>query len=515
MTGEVFAAIDVGSYEMALKIFELSHERGVRELDHVRHRIDLGSETYASGTISSEHVDEMIRILSEFRRIMKEYGATHYKAYGTSAIRETRDIVILKDLIKLRTHLNIDVLSNSEQRFLDYKSIALNNEQFKEVIKRPTAVVDIGGGSIQLSVFEKDALIATQNLKIGVLRLHSTMELVQAPRKRYYELISELVNSQLGVFSKMYLKDRNIENLIVIDDYVSPVVRKVMNYKDIEGLLTIAEYARFFERAGDVNSMEVARKFDMPEENVPLLYVSAVLIKCILDMTKAEKLWTPGVTLCDGIAYEYAEKKNYIVSAHDFENDIISCAQNISKRYMGSKIRRETLWQIASEIFDSTKKIHGLSKRERLLLQVASMLHDCGKYISMINLGDCCYNIIMSTEIIGLSHKERGIVANVVRYNHEKFDYYESGSPYLEGFDYSDYLVIAKLTAILRIANGLDRTHKQKFKDIKVSVEDKNLVISIDSRADVTLEKGLFKNRAGFFEEVFGLKPVINLRKVI
>ncbi|MBP3274190.1 MAG: HD domain-containing protein [Butyrivibrio sp.] len=515
MTGEVFAAIDVGSYEMALKIFELSDKRGVKELDHVRHRMDLGSETYATGKIGSRHVEEMMRILTEFRQIMKTYGATHYKAYGTSAIRETRDIVVLQELIRQRTHIQIDVLSNSEQRFLDYKSIALKNEQFQEVIKRPTAIIDIGGGSIQISLFEKDALIATQNLKTGVLRLHAIMQTVHATRNRYFELISELVGSQLAVFSKMYLKDRKIENLIIIDDYVSPVVRKLKSDTEMEGFITSTEYKGILERASDANAASVAKKLDMPEENIPLLYVSGILIKCIIDLTKAENIWAPGVTLCDGIAYEYAEKKNFIKAPHDFEHDIISCAQNISKRYMGSKSRRETLWKIASEIFDNTKKIHGLSKRERLLLQVATMLHDCGKYISMINLGDCSFNIIMSTEIIGLSHKERTIVANVVRYNHELFDHYGEGSQYLEGLSFEEYLVVAKLTAILRVANSLDRTHKQKFKDVKVTVKDRELIINIDTRDDITLEKGLFTNRAQFFEEVFGIKPVIKQKKMI
>ncbi|RKM61040.1 HD domain-containing protein [Butyrivibrio sp. CB08] len=515
MTGEVFAAIDVGSYEMALKIFELSDKRGVKELDHVRHRMDLGSETYATGKIGSRHVDEMIKILGEFRQIMKSYGATHYKAYGTSAIRETRDIVVLQELIRQRTHIQIDVLSNSEQRFLDYKSIALKNEQFQEVIKRPTAIIDIGGGSIQISLFEKDALIATQNLKTGVLRLHAIMQTVHATRHRYFELISELVNSQLAVFSKMYLKDRKVENLIIIDDYVSPVIRRLKPEQGMEGFATRQEYYGFLDKANGVNATDVAKMFGMPEENIPLLYVSSILIKCILEITKAENLWAPGVTLCDGIAYEYAEKKNFIKSPHNFEHDIISCAQNISKRYMGSKSRRETLWKIASEIFDNTRKIHGLSKRERLLLQVATMLHDCGKYISMINLGDCSFNIIMSTEIIGLSHKERSIVANVVRYNHELFDHYGEGSPYLEGFSYEDYLIVAKLTAILRVANSLDRTHKQKFKDVKVTVKDRELIINIDTRDDITLEKGLFTNRADFFEEVFGIKPVIKQKKMM
>ncbi len=513
MNGEVFAAIDLGSYEMALKIFELSEKNGVRELDHIRHRMDLGSETYATGQISISHMDEMLRILSEFRQIMKGYGATHYKAYGTSAVRETRDFVVLQELIKQRTHIQVDVLSNSEQRFLDYKSIALKGDQFKEVIKKPTAIIDIGGGSIQISLFEKDALVATQNLKTGVLRLHAIMNTVQATRLKYFELISELVNTQLAVFSKMYLKDRKIENLIIIDDYVSPVLRRIKNEPGQVGYTSASEYNGFLDNAADKNSIEVAKRFNIPEDNIPLLYVSAILIKCILDITKAEHLWAPGVSLCDGIAYEYAEKKNFIKTPHDFEQDIVSCAQNISKRYMGSKSRRETLWQIAATIFDNTKKIHGLSKRDRLLLQVATMLHDCGKYISMVNLGDCSYNIIMSTEIIGLSHKERQIVANVVRYNHEDFDHYDSRSPFLEGLSQEDYLKVAKLTAILRVTNGLDRTHKQKFKDIKVSLKDKEMIIYIDTRADITLEKGLFGNRANFFEEVFGIRPIIRQKR--
>nr|WP_297769673.1 HD domain-containing protein [uncultured Butyrivibrio sp.] len=515
MTGEVFAAIDVGSYEMALKVFELSHKNGVRELDYVRHRMDLGSETYATGRISHRHVEEMIRILLDFRQIMKSYGVTHYQAYGTSAVRETRDIEVVRDLIQQRTGIRIDILSNSEQRFLDYKSIALKHGFFKEIIAKPTAIVDIGGGSIQISLFEKDTLVATQNLKTGVLRIHTTMELVHAPRLKYMELVSELVNSQLSVFSKLYLKDNSIDNIIVIDDYVSPLVQRFSKEGKGDGYITTQEYLGFLAQANQVSDIVVAKKLNIPEDNVPLLYVSGVLIKCILDATNASNIWAPGITLCDGIAYEYAERKNFIRSPHDFEQDIVACAQNISKRFMGSKSRRETLQKIALTIFDNTKELHGLGKRDRLLLQIATILHDCGKYISVVYLGDCSYNIIMSTEIIGLSHLERLMVANIVRYNHEEFEYFGSPSRYMEGISREDYLRVAKLTAILRAANGLDRTHKQKFKDVKVKLEDDELVITVDTKADITLEKGLFNNRAAFFEEVFGIRPVIRQKKML
>lgn len=173
---------------------------------------------------------------------------------------------------------------------------------------------------------------------------------------------------------------------------------------------------------------------------------------------------------------------------------------------MGNKKRSETLEKIALNIFDHMKKIHGLGKRERLLLSLATILHDCGKYISMSNLGECSYNIILSTEIIGLSHAEREIVANVVKYNHQQFGYYEEISESL-ALDKSSYMIIAKLTAILRVANALDRSHKQKFKDIQVALKGNTLLIAVNTDEDITLEQGLIGGRADFFEEVYSVRP--------
>lgn len=511
---KTFAAIDVGSFELSMKIFEISSKRGMREIDHIRHRIDLGTATYAKGKMAYERVDELCRYLNEYTEIMKTYKVSEYKAYGTSAVRETENTLILLDQIRQRTGIHIEVLSNSEQRFLHYKSIAFKGDAFNQFIEKGTAIVDIGGGSIQISLFDKDSLVATQNMRLGVLRLRDMLRQLNAGKRQYGQLIEEIADSQLAVFKKLYLKDRQIENIIIVDDYISTLVQKQFFSENVGEQVDVKSFGPFMENFRGKSLQELTRLLGMPEESIELLYISFFLLKRIIGVMDTKMLWAPGVTLCDGIAYEYAQNNGIVQTAHDFEQDIIACAQNISKRYLGSRKRGETLEKIALTIFDSMKRVHGLGKRERLLLRIATLLHDCGKYISMVNLGECSYSIIMATEIIGLSHVEREIVANVVKYNHMEFEYYDELGR-VSTLDQESYLKVAKLTAILKIANGMDRSHKQKFRDVKTVLRENVLTITVDTNEDITLEKGMFDRRADFFEEVYSVRPVIKQKRTL
>ena len=171
----------------------------------------------------------------------------------------------------------------------------------------------------------------------------------------------------------------------------------------------------------------------------------------------------------------------------------------------------DALVQMSDLIFNTTKKIHGLGSREKLLLDVSAILHDCGKFINIANGPQCSYDIILASEIIGLSHKEREIVANAVLYKSHNLPPYEVLADRL---DRESYLLVAKLAAILSVANAMDRSHKQKFKNIKAVIKGKELVITIETAGDASLEKALFDTRAGNFEDIFSMKPVIKEKRV-
>ena len=514
MSVKTFAAIAVGSYELSMKIFEFSGKNRMHQIDMLGRRIDLGSDTYAYGKISAEKVDELCRTLKEFTEIMKAYKVDEYKAYGTSAIRETENAAIVLDQIAQRTGIRIESLSNSEQHFLDYKSVASKGEDYRKIIEDKTAILEIGGGSIQISLFDNDTLVSTQNLLLGVLRIQEYLNRFRVKRSNRENFITEMAMAQLDNYKKLYLKDREIRNLIVIDDYFSPWVIKKAGGEQNRVVVAREIFYKALERLRGENPARLSVALDIPEEKVPLMFVSGVLIGLLAELMDVKQIWMPGVTLCDGIAYEYAEKQKLLRGEHDFERDIVACAMNMNKRYMGSRKRAEALENISVSIFNSLKKIHGLGSRELLYLRLASILQECGKFISMMNIGESSYQIVMATEMIGLSHQEREIVANVVRFNHSKFIYY-SGRNDVCGLDREAYLTVAKLTAILRLANGLDRSHKQKLKGLKASLKESQLILSADTTEDITLEKGFFEERSEFFQEVFSIEPVLKQKKEI
>ena len=510
MAVRTFAAIDVGSYELGMKIFEFTNKGGMKEIDSIRHSIELGTDTYQDGIIDTDHMDELCEVLADFSSIMRSYKVDDYKAYGTSAIRETKNRMIVAEQIKLRTGIKVDVLSNSEQRFLHYKAAAIKGKRFDEFISEGCAIVDIGGGSIQISLFDNDTLVTTQNIRLGVLRTMDMLAALQPKTRDIEGILKELIDNQLQVFKKLYLKGKTIKNLILIDDYVSVMLYHTGS-KDRS--FTADDFKMACDKLSTMTPGEIASRYGINEETVPYLMPATALVSRVIKITKAENIWSPGVSLCDGMAYEYAEKEKLVHYRHDFENDIIACAKAMSKRYQGNESRNELIERVAVDLFDATRKIHGMGRRDKLLLRIASLLNDCGRYISIEAGAECGYDIIMATEMIGLSHAEREIVANIVRFNKMKFKYYdELASQSL--IDRASYIKVAKLSAIFRIADGVCRSYRTKVNDVRFAVKGGELTINVYTVDDINLEQGFFFRKASLFEEVFSVKPVLKFKRI-
>jgi exopolyphosphatase/guanosine-5'-triphosphate,3'-diphosphate pyrophosphatase len=509
MAVTIFAAIDIGSYEVSMKIFEMSKKIGLHELNHVRYGLELGKDVYATGKPDVRKMDALCEILLDFKNIMKEFGVDEYRVCGTSAFREVRNADLVIDQIYRRTGLQIEILSNAEQHFLGYKSIAAIETGFRKIIQKGTAILDVGGGSLQISLFDKDTLVTTQSLKIGSVRIRERLRSLEKETIHYDQLIDEFIRNDLIAFRRLFLKDRDIKNIILMGDLLTDTIfREQIQDK----IITREEFSQLCDRLNHMSEQEMADKLEIDPEHASLVLPTVIVCRSILELLSAESMWVPGVALTDGMAYDFGEKRKLIRSAHNFENDILVASRNIAKRYSSAEKHLQGTSNVALTIFDSMKKIHGMGARERLLLQIAVLLHDCGKYISMGDVAECSYRIITATEIIGLSTRERQIIANAVRYNTVEFGD-ELHRDEEQQLDKDDYLLVAKLTAILRLANAMDRSHYQKIEGLRAVLKDRELSLVIDSSRDVSLELGLLKSKLEFFEEVFGVHVVLRRAK--
>ena len=524
-----FAAIDVGSNEVSMKIYEVSKKDQILELDHVRHTIELGADTYSIGYIRHVLVDELCNTLIGFTKKMDEYSVRAYSACATSAIREAQNYLLILDQIHLRSKLKVKILSNSEQRFLLHKAIALKENDFHTIVQKGTVIVDVGAGSIQLSIFSNGRLLTTQNIKLGSLRLRELISDLECPLNDYTSLISEYIDNDIATFYELSLRHIEIKHIIAIGENLTEFVRNSFElfrdgYYDTwdhnEDLsechnlgcdrINRSDFSKFYQQLLSTPIDYLSHALGIPKEQAVLVIPTSMIFYKIFTMTNAEFMWLPGSTLCDGIVADYAERKSLIHLSHEFHQDIIWAARYIASKYQCNPAHFNYVEKMSLFLFDELKKLHGLSKRDRLLLQIASILHSCGEFINMSDSAKNSYNIIMASEIIGLSHNEREMVASIVKYHSDQIPSTTDHRSYQKkGF----YITMCKLTAILKIANALDKSHKQKFNTIKVTIKENEMIMLAKTMKDISLEQGLIAKKAYFFEEVYGIRPILKHKK--
>ena len=160
-----------------------------------------------------------------------------------------------------------------------YKAIAVKETEFSKIIQKGTAIVDVSFGSVQISLFDKDALVSTQNMKVGVLRLRELLNRIQAETRVQYSLVEELVDNELITFKKIYLKDREIKNIVGIGESILYLFRSAggSEVQKVEKI-GIAEFKKFCERLVTLPVSQIEDEFGVNADYATLLVPSACLL---------------------------------------------------------------------------------------------------------------------------------------------------------------------------------------------------------------------------------------------
>jgi len=190
------------------------------------------------------------------------------------------------------------------------------------------------------------------------------------------------------------------------------------------------------------------------------------------------------------------------VAARDFEHQVLASAEALGSRFRFDRAHGRHVAMLATRLFDLMQGEHGLTGRERLLLQTAALLHDVGIHVGLRSHHKHSQYLLSASQIFGLSRDETAVVANVARYHRGNLPQ-RSHLPYME-LDQTERMLVSKLSALLRVANALDAEHLQKVRDLRLLTDDSPWVLELVGSGDLTMEQLAGTARSELFVEVFG-----------
>jgi exopolyphosphatase/guanosine-5'-triphosphate,3'-diphosphate pyrophosphatase len=159
-------------------------------------------------------------------------------------------------------------------------------------------------------------------------------------------------------------------------------------------------------------------------------------------------------------------------------------------------------------LFDALEKVHGMNQRQRMLLEIAAILHDIGAFIKSSGHNRHGHYIVANSEIFGLPRDELDLIANVIRY-HRGDPPAESDIEYIS-LQRDERILVLKMASILRVADALDRGHSQRIKDLTVERRAETIALHIQGGHDISLEHMSMEEKAGLFQHTFGYKVVLS-----
>ena len=512
MAKNLIAVIDIGSLTARLKIYEISAQGSPKEIETVRMFTSLGTRSYIAGVIESEQLEEICDCLRSFDLKCKEYRITRVLCVATSALRDARNRDVIIEQIRIRTGFRIEVIDNSMERFYQNMAVRERMPEFNNLIKEGTMILDIGASSLQATVYDKSDFIFSQNMVLGSLRIYEMLSDLQAKTTHYEDVLQEFIGQDLDDYHAVEPKGIVYKSLVAFGGELGFIKRLLHLTPNENAVLSKAQFLKVYDYLFKNSPQDLSLNDHIPTNIAPLLLPSAMIIRNMLEYTGVDSIYLPQASLSDGIIYNHCSKYSGYKLSSDPDEDLIRAARNVAKRYKSHKKHIEFVEKTAMDLFDASSKITGLTDRDRLLLRISAILHESGKYVHARAHNEAAYSVIKYTDLIGLNSDELDIIALVVRLypkqNPYENNYYQKLAPYKK-------VLVSKLTAILRIADALDSSHKQKTKSVAVQLNPESLNISCTSEADMSFEVWSFEHRSGLFEEVIGIKPELHIRRTL
>jgi len=502
------AAIDIGTNSLHMIVVRVRPDLSFEIIDREKEMVRLGAGGLDGRALTPEVMHAALQVLSKFRRLAESHRVDKIIAVATSAVREAENGGEFLHAITEQTGIRARIIVGTEEARLIHLAAVYGVGNPAETI----VVVDIGGGSVEITRGIGATVETGRSFKLGVIRL--TERFVKSdplvPRDER-KLVKHIV-AQAGEYLDQIAR-LGFDRVIGTSGTILSL-GAIATGQQGRSTGTVLRNRRVPAKAlrrvkNDLVELSLEKRLRVPglePRRADLSVAGAVLLDAIVRRLGAEDITLCDMSLREGLVLDYIARHRKEIAQADRYPDI-------RRRSIVELAERCNYWpehatqvaRLSMAIFEETRAVHGLTDREREWLEYAALLHDIGSHISYEQHHKHSYYLIKNGDLRGFEPEEVDTIALVARYH-------RSATPKKRHEEFvrlprKRRKAIRTLAAILRLAESLDRSHAQSLSSVELHDRGEDALLQVRTTGDAELELWAAVRHAAPFERMLG-KPL-------
>ena len=501
--------IDMGTNSFHAIVFDGFPDGTFETIDRLKEMVSLGEGGFRSQRLTEAAQDRGIAALEAIRAMADAHGVADYVACATSAVREAENGGAFIERVRDEVGLYVRTISGETEAALIYQAVRQEVD-----LAEPSLLVDIGGGSTEFILADRDGAHFMQSLKLGAARLTEQFVTTDPVDEAEFRTLRAHIRRELGPVLRA-AHERGIRR----------VVGSSGTLQNIAGM-TAAAYGdpdQIFDYVFDAHNVRRitkqimvsgrARRLAMPavqEKRVDQIVAGAALIDVVLKDLGIKRFEVSPSALREGIVIDFVERNfKWIRRLAPYHSVRRRSVYDLAIRLRWEEEHARHVARLALRLFDATQPLHGRAEHARELLEYAAVLRDVGYAVSRRSHHKHSLYVIKHADLKGFTPDEIAVIANVARYH-------RAGLPSARHPDFArlsepDQRLVTELAALLRLANGLDRSHFQNVIHLDADLEDDTLRLGIQTKSDPQLDVWAARRGANLFRRTFGLPVAVQV----
>ncbi len=501
-----FAVIDVGSNAMRWQVGAVDHPKHYRILAQDRQPVRLGREVFQTGKLNPKAVEAALKVLADFKAVAARYRAKAIRAVGTSAMREASD---RRSFLK-RAHalgVPLEVLPEEEEARLISLGI-MSGLRFHLPLG---LFLDIGGGSVELTVADAANTYCLFSLELGAVRLTEEFFTKDPPPHREVKELRDHVRDKLRSVARRIQKEKftmafgsggtitalaETETRATGDGKAGSLI--VLRRQRLKALLDLLAGRTVQERANMISG---------DPKRADIIIAGGMVLHEVMAEVGLDYLFVSKRGLRDGLMVELLQQQYGESGGWHPDADRSESLDQVCQKYSNDTVHSQHVSQLALNLFYQLQKLHKLPEKYASILHAAAMLHDIGLMIAEPKHHKHSYYLIKSSGMKSFNKLDLELVANIARYHRkahpsQKHLGFSQLSP-------ANQDIVRKLSSLLRVADALDFRRERRVESVSCALKSKVLTVSVASTANVQEEIAWAEKKGKLIQEVFNTKLVI------